>query len=98
MTLRIVAELQPAPLAKRSEIVREPTGSPVRKCSLMIADSTARPRASGVQSACVGNVEARIAIYFKSGERGFGDSGIRRGAFRDAAKTILKLFTAAAET
>src|SRR5215204_2430377 len=60
----MVAELQPAPPAKHSETEREATGSPVLKCSLMTAASTAWPRASGDQSACVGFVEARIAIDF----------------------------------
>ena len=63
---------------------REATGSPVLKCSLMTAASTAWPRASGDQSACVGFVEARIAIDFsRDGERGCKGNGT--GAKGDTA-------------
>ena len=47
MTLRIVAELQPAAWAKRSARAREPTGSPVSKCSWIIASNTAWLRKLG---------------------------------------------------
>src|SRR5437588_3544819 len=93
----MVAELQPAPLAKRSEIVREPTGSPVRRCSLMIAERTAWPRASGVQSDCVCDVEARIAITYRAASgasKGYAHTPWARE--RDGTKTISKLFSAAA--
>ena len=47
MTLRIVAELQPAALANLSDTTWDPTVSPEIKCSSMIADSTAWRRESG---------------------------------------------------
>src|SRR5437870_9118451 len=47
MTLRIVAELQPAALANLSDTTWDPTVSPEIKCSSMIANSTAWRRESG---------------------------------------------------
>ena len=47
MTLRIVAELQPAALANLSDTTWEPTVSPEIKCSSMIAERTAWRRESG---------------------------------------------------
>ena len=47
MTLRIVAELQPAALANLSDTTWDPTVSPEIKCSSMIADNTAWRRESG---------------------------------------------------
>src|SRR3954471_7080096 len=89
----MVAELQPAPNAKRSETEREATGSPVRRCSLMTAASTAWPRASGDQSDCVGFVEARIAIDLTGTASGAARRTRQARATRPPAP-IFKLFTA----
>src|SRR5947209_54913 len=66
MTLRIVAELHPVACAKRSEIVLEPTGSPVTRCSFIIAASTACARASGIFA--LNLFTARTAIIVSSFE------------------------------
>src|SRR4051794_24435123 len=47
ITFRIVAELRAEALANFSASVLEPTGSPVTKCSLIMADKIICPRESG---------------------------------------------------
>src|ERR1043165_1426043 len=91
----MVGGLQPMPPAQRCETVRDPTGLPVRRCSLIIAASTACPRASGVQSDWGCNVEARLAMRFGVASGASGFTGAARMRRFGAATAVYKLFRAA---
>src|SRR6185369_5969099 len=62
MTFLIVAELQPGLLENRSAKTREPTASPVTRCSLITAASTACARASRILFSVALRVELRRGI------------------------------------